>query len=147
MCADNEIGILCYSPLMQGLLTGKFDSADQVPEGRARTRHFSPERPQAKHGEANREEETFEAVGRVREIAEEIGEPMADVALAWLLHRRGVTSVLAGARHPGQARQNAQAGDLILPDDVMQRLTEATDPLKESLGPNPDMWLTNPRIE
>lgn len=51
-CVDEGIGILCYSPLVQGLLTGKFSSADDVPEERARTRLFSGNRPQSRHGGA-----------------------------------------------------------------------------------------------
>ena len=51
ICAADDIGILCYSPLCQGLLTGKFHTADDVPEGRARTRLFSSARPNARHDE------------------------------------------------------------------------------------------------
>ncbi len=92
MCAEHGIGMLCYSPLAQGLLTGKFRSADDVPEGRARTRHFSNERSLARHGEPGCEQATFEAIDRIRKVAGEIEQPMGRLALAWLLHQRGVTS-------------------------------------------------------
>jgi aryl-alcohol dehydrogenase-like predicted oxidoreductase len=140
ICVDEDMGILCYSPLAQGLLTGKFSSPDEVPEGRARTRHFSSNRPQARHGEAGRETETFAAVEEIRRIGSEIGEPMAKVALAWLSHQPGVTSAIAGARTPEQIRKNAQAGDLALSPDVVKGLSEVTDELKHRLGPNPDPW-------
>ncbi|MCD6289730.1 MAG: aldo/keto reductase [Anaerolineae bacterium] len=145
-CEENGIGILCYSPLVQGLLTGKFASADDVPEGRARTRHFSKNRPLTRHGEEGCEEETFAAIERIRQISEEIGQPMARVALAWLLHQSGVVSVLAGARHPEQIRENARAADLKLSSDVLTALTEATEELKQKLGPNPDMWQSESRF-
>jgi len=61
-CLQHDIGILCYSPLAQGLLTGKFTSPDQVPAGRARTRHFSKERPLTRHGEEGCEEKLFKAI-------------------------------------------------------------------------------------
>ena len=61
-CRERNMGILPYSPLQQGLLTGKFACADEVPEGRARTRHFSGDRPQTRHGEAGCEAETFAAI-------------------------------------------------------------------------------------
>ena len=103
-CQDNEVGILCYSPLAQGLLTGKFASADDVPEGRARTRYFSKDRPLARHGEDGFEEDTFAAIDQIRRICARIDVPMAEVALAWLLHQPGVTSVRAGAKAgPDQA--------------------------------------------
>lgn len=115
------IGILCYSPLAQGLLTGKFSSPDEVPDGRAYTRHFPKDRPRARHGEAGCEAEVFAAIKRIRHISDKTGEPMAMIAVAWLLHQPGVTriknirSVIAGARHPGQIKQTVQAADLELP--------------------------------
>lgn len=145
-CEKHDVGILCYSPLAQGLLTGKFRSADEVPEGRARTRLFSKDRPQAKHGEPGCEAEVFQALTKVREISDRIGHPMADVALAWLIHQTGVTSVLAGMRSVAQVKENARGGSLKLSDDVLKDLSLATQPVKEQLGPNPDMWMPTPRI-
>ena len=139
-CIDAGIGILCYSPLAQGLLTGKFSSPDEVPEGRARTRHFSKERPQTRHGEAGCEAETFTALEEIHRLSAGIHSPMATLALAWLLHQSGVTAVIAGARHPDQIVQAAQAADLRLSHETMAELTAATDPVKRMLGPNPDLW-------
>ena len=65
---------------------------------------------------------------------------MAKVALAWLLHQSGVVSVLAGARKPGQVKQNVQAAALELPAEIVKELIEATGDLKRRLGPNPDMF-------
>jgi len=141
-CAVNDMSILCYCPLAQGLLTGKFSSADEVPLGRARTRHFSRLRAQTRHGEEGHEEETFEAVNRIRGICDELGEPMERVTLAWLLHQPAVTTVIAGIRNAEQARRNAAAGDLKLSGDVVSQLCLATDSLKIALGSNPDMWQT-----
>ena len=146
-CIENRVGILCYSPLAQGLLTGKFASADDVPEGRARSRHFSKNRAQARHNEMGCESETFAAIDKIRSICEEIHEPMTKVALAWLLKQSGVTSVLVGARKPEQIKQNAQAGDLKLQGGIVNRLTEATDNLKKQLGENPDMWQSQSRMQ
>jgi aryl-alcohol dehydrogenase-like predicted oxidoreductase len=146
LCVSHNVSILCYSPLAQALLTGKFHAADDVPAGRARTRHFAGSRPEARHGAPGFEQETFAAVDRVRQICDEIGEPMADVALAWLLHQPGVASVLAGARRPDQVRQNAKAGDLRLSEDVVSRLNAATEPLKQAMGTNPDMWQIESRM-
>lgn len=145
-CREEQIGFLCYMPLMQGLLAGKFASADEVPPGRARSRHFSGDRPQARHGEPGAEEETFAAVRAIRAIAEELGAPMAQVAIAWDLAQPGVTSVITGIRNPEQARANAAAADLELPPDVLEALNRATEPLKRLLGPNADMWQSNSRI-
>jgi aryl-alcohol dehydrogenase-like predicted oxidoreductase len=145
-CVENDIGILCYSPLVQGLLTGKFASADDVPAGRARTRHFSRERPQTRHTEAGCESETFAAIDRVRQISDEVSAPMSRVALSWLLQRPGVTAVLAGARAPGQIHENVQAAALHLPPEIVDALSAATDVVKAKLGANPDMWSSESRF-
>jgi aryl-alcohol dehydrogenase-like predicted oxidoreductase len=145
-CMDEGIGILCYSSLAQGLLTGKLSSADEVPEGRARTRLFSDSRPQARHGETGCEAEVFAAIDKIREICNDIRQPMANVALAWLLKQPGVTSVIAGARRPDQIQQTAQAVDLALSPDTIGRLTEATEEVKRIIGPNPDMWQSESRF-
>ena len=141
-CVERGISILPYSPLAQGLLTGKFRTADEVPVGRARTRHFSGEREGARHGEPGCEAETFAAIAAIQEIAEELGRPMAEVSLAWLLHQPGVTSVLAGARDPRQVAENAAAAELRLSEPILARLGAATEPVKQALGPNADLWVT-----
>jgi aryl-alcohol dehydrogenase-like predicted oxidoreductase len=144
-CIDEDIGILCYIPLFQGILTGKFPSANAVPEARARTRHFSGDRPLSRHGEAGCEVETFAALETIRRLAERIGEPMARVAIAWLLGQPGVTSVIVGARNPDQVTRNAQAAELELPPGIMNELTEATEEVKQKLGPNQDYWQSESR--
>ena len=146
-CVSARVGILCYSPLAQGLLTGKFATPDDVPEGRARSRHFSCERKLVRHGEPGCEPETFDAIARVRAVCDELGEPMGNVALAWLLAQPGVTAVLSGARNADQATRNARAGDLDLGPEWVARLDDATDVVKARLGPNPDMWQADTRIK
>ena len=144
-CVKSDVGILSYSSLMQGLLAGKFASADQVPEYRARTRHFSSARSRARHGAAGYESETFATIARVREIAEKSGHSMADVSIAWLLAQPGVTSAIVGVRNPEQAQRNARAAELALSPEVIDELTAATEALKEEFGSNPDMWQAKSR--
>ena len=146
LCRQNGIGIICYSPLAQGVLTGRYASADEVPEGLARTRHYSSERKHSKHGEPGLEEELFGAVARIRSIAADLGEPMAAVALAWLRQQDGVTSLLVGARNADEVRRNLPSLELTLSDDVLQQLSAATEPVKELLGTNLDMWSVPPRM-
>jgi len=145
-CIKNSVGIACYSSIAEGLLTGKFSSPDEVPEGRARTRHFSMSRPQTGHNEEGVEELTFNAIKEIGEIADELSVSMAEISLAWLLARKGVSFVIAGARKPSQIIQNSKAGNLKLPKDVVSRLDKVTEKLKSSLGSNPDMWKSIPRI-
>ena len=71
---------------------------------------------------------------------------MGEVALAWVIAQPGIASVLAGARSPEQARQNALAGDLSLDPPVVEAIAAATDAVKRILGPNADMWQTESRL-
>jgi myo-inositol catabolism protein IolS len=145
-CLENNVGILAYSPLVQGLLTGKFSSADEVPEERARTRHFSKSRPQSRHNEPGHEAETFKTIDRIRRICLDIHEPMARAAIAWLLQQSGVASVLVGVRRPEQVIENVAAAELVLPPEVIDALDEATANLKKKLGANPDLWQSESRF-
>lgn len=148
VCIEHDVSIAPYSPLMHGILTGKFETMEGIPDGRARTRHFSSERPMTRHGGPGAPEATAEALQEIRRVCDEAGLDMAKVALAWLLRQPGVTTVIAGARNPEQIRANARAAELALPDDVVDALTAATEPLKRELGPNLDMWepASNSRI-
>jgi len=129
ICTANEVSIICYSPLAQGILTGKFARPEDVPPERSRAR-YTREQPEL----------AFRVVDELRGVAAELGEPMADVALAWLLGRPGVSAVIAGMRAPEQATTNARAAELQLPQEAVERLTRASEPLKAALGTNPDMW-------
>lgn len=139
-CREQDVGVIPYSPLSQGLLTGKYRTADEVPPGLAITRFYSCKRTGTRHGEPGMEAETFAAVDAIRSICREIGEPMGNVATAWLLQQPGVASVLIGARSPQQLYENSKAAELTLSDAVCQALTQATEALKRKVGDNPDMW-------
>ncbi|MEM1330131.1 MAG: aldo/keto reductase [Planctomycetota bacterium] len=144
-CERQGIGILCYSPLAQGLLAGRYATADEVPVGRARTRHFDTNRPEARHGEAGCEADTFEAIAGIRAVADDLDRPMSEVALAWLLHQPAVASVLVGASRPDQVERNVKAATLELSAEDLARLNTATAPVKKHLGPSIDLWESPPR--
>jgi len=145
-CRQTQVGVLAYSPLAQGLLTGKFKGPDEVDDERARVRWYSKNRPGTVHDSEGCEKETFEAVARIEAISANIGEPMANVALAWVLQQPGITAVLAGARRPDQIISNARAADLELTDEVLNDLSNATEAVKKNIGPNADPWRTASRI-
>ena len=140
-CVESGVGILTYSSLAQGLLSGKYATADDFPVGRARTKLFAAgKRAGVRHGGPGFEEGTFAAIDKIREICKEIGQEMTDVALAWSLAQPGITSVLAGGRTPEQALTNAKGASLILSQDVLDALSAATDPVKSFIGDDPDPW-------
>ena len=139
-CQARGIGIIAYMPLLQGILVGKYDSPADVPPARARTRHFSSSRPEVRHGEDGAEDEVFAALGQLRELSQETGIPVADLALSWCAAQPAITCVLAGARNAGQLEANARGVSVSLLPAVRDRLEALSAPLAAALGPNPDMW-------
>jgi len=147
LCVENDISILCYSALNMGLLTGKFKSADEVPPERAQHRLFASSRPGSRHSEPGCEEELFRVLGKIGEIAASVGKPMATVTMAWLLAQSGVTAVIAGARFPYQAVANAKVSELKLSQEIIDQLTEVSEPIKAYAGTNADQWESKSRME
>jgi aryl-alcohol dehydrogenase-like predicted oxidoreductase len=139
-CVQAGMGVLCYSPLLFGLLAGSYEHPDRVPDGRARSRHFSQQRKLIRHKEAGCERETFEAIGEIRRIARRLSVPMSDLAVAWLLYQPGVSAVLTGIRRPEQAAANVKAASLSLDRGTLAELDRVTQPVKDALGKNPDLW-------
>ena len=145
-CRDLGIGLICYSPLAQGVLTGRYATADEVPKGLARTRLYSTTRPLANHGESGCEEAVFRALTGIREVSEQIGAPMGRVALAWVRQQAGVTSFLVGARTPEELEGNLPSLSLDLDAATTANLERLTQPIKEAIGDNADMWMAESRM-
>ena len=145
-CVQDNVPVLCYSPIMQGLLTGKFDAADQVPDDRARTRHFSKDRSQSRHQEEGCEELTFHTLGKIKKFAAETNFSMGSLSLAWLLAQEGVAAPIVGGRNADQVKKNLQAMEVTLTSDMINYLNEISSPLKEKLGENADLWQTQCRV-
>ncbi|MCA9290015.1 MAG: aldo/keto reductase, partial [Phycisphaerales bacterium] len=114
-CRRHGMGIINFSPLAEGLLTGKY--LDGVPAGsRAADENLGK-------FIANRmTDENLSTIRRLKAVADELGAPMARMALAWCLRRPEVTSTIAGASRPEQITENALAADLYLDDAVMARI-------------------------
>lgn len=143
LCRKNNIGILAYMPLMQGLLAGRWKKAEEIPIMRRRTRHFAGHRDAVRHGEHGCEELFFETLAELANLALHLRISMAAMSLAWLMAQPGITSVIVGARDPEQMLDNLDAAELYLGPAVVARLNEITGPLKNRLGANADMWQTS----
>jgi voltage-dependent potassium channel beta subunit len=107
------VGLVVWSPLAMGMLTGKYD--DGVPDD---TR-FARE-PWAR--ERYITQENSERVRRLKPIADELGITRAQLALAWVLRNQGVSSVITGATKTAQVEDNARAADVELSSDVVQEI-------------------------
>jgi len=139
-CLKHGIGIIGYSPLMQGLLTGRWTEPDSVPIYRARSRHFCGKRPKSRHGEAGHESILFDTLKRIKAVSVESGISMIDIALAWPLHNPAVASVVVGMTKESHVSSNISASKTVLPLAVLAALDKATLELKTAMGPNMDLW-------
>jgi aryl-alcohol dehydrogenase (NADP+) len=105
LCDDQQVGVITYSPLGAGFLTGKYRQGGPVPGG---TRfEIVPGHQGIYFNQA-----CFDAMERLRARAGELGQPMARLGLAWVLSRRGVSATLVGARGPAQVDQAFEADEL-----------------------------------
>jgi aryl-alcohol dehydrogenase-like predicted oxidoreductase len=118
---DQGVGILVWSPLAGGLLSGKYRRDQDMPEG---SRHLTDwNEPPIRD-----EDKLYDTVDVIVEIAEARGVSPAQVSLAWLLGRPGVASIIVGARTEEQLADNLGAVDLGLDDDERARLDEVSAP-------------------
>lgn len=118
-CRSEGIGILAYSPMEHGLLTGKFTPDHKFPPGdeRARQPWFQVENRERVH----------KAIESVRPIAQALGVTAGQLAVNWILSQPGVTSTIVGARNAAQVRENAQAADFMLSSDQIQSIRREFD--------------------
>jgi len=122
LCSRFGLGVLPWSPLQGGLLSGKYRRGQAAPEGtrlaqwKERYRAFDTER-------------NWTIVEALVAVAAELGKTPSQVALAWLLGRPAVSSVIFGARTVGQLDDNLGAADLELPAEASARLDAASAPV------------------
>ncbi len=116
LCADQGIAVLPYSPLARGVLTGNRTRAGERRTTRAGDDPLSDQRY---HAEAD-----FQVADRVAEVAAARGVPPAQVALAWLLSRPGVTAPIVGATRLGHITDALAAGQLFLTAEEARSLEE-----------------------
>lgn len=125
-CLENGLGLLPWSPLGGGWLTGKYKQ-DQRPTGSTRLGE-NPDRGVEAYDRRSTQQRTWDVLDTVRAIADDRGVSMAQVALAWLVDRPAMTSVILGARTTEQLADNLGAAGLHLSEDETRRLDEASDP-------------------
>lgn len=115
-CLQEQVGIIAYSPLGKGVLSGKYDTRRLPPadDYRHQKKYFAKENLPR-----------FLALAEnLRELAPKFSATAAQLALAWVIARPGISVVLPGAKSPDQIRANAGASDITLPPEVIKKLNE-----------------------
>ena len=122
-CEDRGVGNVVWSPLAQGVLTGKYTSVDDVP---------ADSRAAGEQGNSMQgflKQNVLDAVQGLRPVADEAGCTIAQLSLAWCLRQRAVSSVIVGATKPQHVDDNVAAAELDLPAEALDRVTEILDPV------------------
>jgi len=116
VCLDQGVGLIVYFPLAGGILTGKYKPGAQPPQGsRALTQPAFARRLN---------ERNLALAQNMERLAAEIGVTVAQLTLAWVMNRPGITSALVGATRVAQQEENLKAVDLELRPDVVTRINE-----------------------
>jgi aryl-alcohol dehydrogenase-like predicted oxidoreductase len=116
VCREEGLGIIAFSPLAQGLLTGKYRPGAPAPEGSRGARNERIVREDALH-----------RIERLRPLAAEAGVTMGQLALAWVLRLPEISAALIGASTPEQVRENVRAAEWHIPSDLATAVEQALD--------------------
>ncbi|CAK9294926.1 unnamed protein product [Gordionus sp. m RMFG-2023] len=166
-CAKRNLSILAYSPLAQGLLSGKYNDSTSFPNGRRRIRLFNcKSTPLAVHTESGCEDQVFKALGDIKQLLTQLNVckksgldiqddgdgkeqyGMVNLSLDWILSNLNVGSVIVGASSADQITQICKnASSSLMNTEMKRKLDEITEPIKEAIGNNPDMWFTKSRYK
>lgn len=123
LCAANGIGQIVWSPLAQGVLTGKYKpGAAPPPDSRAANEKMNG------YMEDLRSDRILSAVQNLQPIAQRLNLSMAQLALAWVLRDQRVTSAIIGASRPEQVVDNAAASGVTLSEDVLREIDQVLAP-------------------
>jgi voltage-dependent potassium channel beta subunit len=124
VCKQLAIGQVVYSPIAQGVLTGKYRPGEGAPQG---TRAATP--GDSGFMERFMRDDLLAAVQDLRPIADELGITMAQMAIAWVLREPGVSSAIVGASRPEQVEENVAASGIELPPEALARIDEVLKPV------------------
>jgi aryl-alcohol dehydrogenase-like predicted oxidoreductase len=126
-CEELGIGQIVWSPLAQGVLTGKYRPGHPPPAGSRAT----DEKSGATFIAGFLADEVLTTVQRLRPLAEQAGLSMAQLAIAWVLENPNVSSAIIGATRPEQVRDNVKASGIRLDAGLLKAIDEVVDPIIE----------------
>jgi aryl-alcohol dehydrogenase-like predicted oxidoreductase len=140
-CEKNQIGVLAYMPLMQGVLTGKYESVADIPPMRRRTIHYAKSgNPHSGHGAPGADAEVETLLRGLRDLSNKTGLSCGTLSVAWLRQKPAIASVIVGCRTMEQVRENAAAVETKLPPETITALDDLSRPLFDKLGDYLDLW-------
>jgi myo-inositol catabolism protein IolS len=140
-CVKDQLGVIAYMPLQQGILSGKYDTLNEIKPLHARTRHFHHTRGEgARHGEDGAEAEVNKALQEIMEVTNELGISMAALSLSWVISNKDIASTIVGSRNIRQLEANIQGVYTKLSEETIAKLNGITGPVLDKLGASPDYY-------
>lgn len=121
-CIENNIGILAYSPLQRGILTGKISRDHEFRDGDSRPSTIYYREPNLTR--------ILDFIEKLKNIAAERGVTLAQLVLNWTIRQPGITCTLAGGRNEAQIRENVRATEFRLSDEEITRISRLLSGLK-----------------
>jgi aryl-alcohol dehydrogenase-like predicted oxidoreductase len=125
LCEREGIGQVVFSPLAQGVLTGKYRPGEQPPPGSRAT----DDKGGARMISDLMNDEVLSRVQQLQPLAADAGVSLANLSLAWVLQNPMVSSAIIGASRPDQVHENVKASGLTLDTDLLKRIDEILDPI------------------
>jgi aryl-alcohol dehydrogenase-like predicted oxidoreductase len=119
-CEELGLGQIVFSPVAQGVLSGKYKPGEPLPEGSRAT----DDKGGASMISRWMRDEVLTRVQDLRPVAGDLGLTMAQLAVAWVLQNRNVSAAIVGASRPEQVAENAKAAGVVIPADAMARIDE-----------------------
>ena len=126
MLLDQKLGLMVWSPLAGGLLSGKYGRDKETKDGRRVSFYFSP----------INKEKAFDIIDVMQDIAQSKKATVAQIALAWLLHQPVVTTIIIGANKTEQLKDNLNSIDIVLTEDELVKLDNVS-----KLAPEYPGWM------
>jgi aryl-alcohol dehydrogenase-like predicted oxidoreductase len=126
-CQELGIGQVVFSPIMQGVLTGKYQPGQPPPAGSRAT----DEKSGAQFISRFLSDEVLSVVQELRPLADQAGLSMAQLAVAWVLQNSNVSAAIVGASRPEQVYDNAKASGVTLDADLLKAIDEVVGPIAE----------------
>lgn len=127
-CDELGVSQIVWSPVAQGVLTGKYKPGEQPPAGSRATDDKGGKNMVARFLD---NQQAVEQVQKLRPIADDAGLTMAQLAVAWVLHNRNVAAAIIGASRPEQVAENVEASNNPIGDDVWDAVNEVLDEVTE----------------
>ena len=126
LCRERGVGQVVFSPLTQGVLTGKYKPGAEVPSGSRATDAYG-----GRFVSRWLREDVLSRVAQLEPLAADAGLSMSQLALAWVLRNDNVSAAIIGASRPQQVRDNVTASGVVLDDDLVARVDEILAPVVE----------------